>query len=293
MDDRDIVAAMKASALATMAGLAAAYDKYATSLYSYCCWLVGDTEAAAAVVLETFRLALTDLRGIRNPDLLRSHLYAVARDECRQRQQADSPADQDRPLADHGRADLRGVINTTLAELDRGEREVVELVFRHGLSQAGLGLVLGIPQRRAATQAAKITGYLQERLAAPILAYTGAQTCPELGELLPDWDGRLTLWVTGLVQNHIAQCPTCKSLRYQAFQPAIVFALESSTNLPPSLRGQVIALCLDSMGAEAGGGRAETAPPSARQARLGTMLAFAAIAIWVIAAVSITLLTVA
>jgi DNA-directed RNA polymerase specialized sigma24 family protein len=286
MDDREIVSAMRASALATLAGLAAAYDKYAAPLYGYCCWVLGEPDAAAEVVRDTFLLAMTDLRGIRDPDQLRPHLYAVARDECRQRSGSSQ-----RPPVPRRRPGLRGLIGDTLATLDDGEREVVELIFRHGLSHADLALVLGVPRRRASALGTQLQSHLEDSLAVAIVAYTGAQACAELNELLPGWDGRLTLWTTGMIENHIEECLTCKSLRYQAFQPAIVYALEPPAELPANLRGQVIGRLVDSPGPE-GIARGDASAPPRSQAGRGALLALAAVTLWLAAAVSVTLLTI-
>jgi DNA-directed RNA polymerase specialized sigma24 family protein len=288
MDDRDIVAAMRASALTTLAGLAGAYDKYAALLYSYCCWLLGDSAVAAEVVRDTLLLAMTDLRGIRDPELVRAHLYAVARDECHQRL---SSAASRRLLADGRRAGLRGLIIGTVARLDDREREVVELVFIHGLSPAGLALVLGVPQRTASTLAAKVQSYLERNLAVPIVAYAGTQACPKLNELLPEWGGHLDLWQRAEVESHIEECLTCMNLRYQAFHPAIVYALESPAHLPADLRGEVIRLGMDDAGLERTANR-EMSAAAADRGRLGTLLAVAAVAVWVVAAVSVAMLTI-
>jgi DNA-directed RNA polymerase specialized sigma24 family protein len=288
MDDREIVSAMRAGALATLAGLAGAYDRYAAPLYSYCCWLLGDPDAAAEVVRDTFLLATSDLRVIRDSELVGAQLYAVARGECLQRR-ASVPTP--RPAPDTLHAGLRGLITDTLAKLEDGEREAVELLFRHGLSHADLAFVLGVPRRRASALATHVRDYLQDSLAVPIVAYTGVRSCPELSELLPGWDGHLTQWMTQLVEQHIGACLTCESLRYQAFHPAIVYALESPTHLPPELRGQIIGLSVDSVEPEQAA-RGGPPTPAGGHARLGALLAVAVIVIWVAVAISVTLLTI-
>jgi DNA-directed RNA polymerase specialized sigma24 family protein len=290
MDDHDIVSAMRAGSLATLAALAGAYDRYAASLYSYCCWILGKPDIAAEAVRETFVLAMTDLRDIRDPELLSAQLYAVARVECHQRLQADTDP-RSRSAVSTPQAGLRGLIVETLAKLDDQQREVVELTFRHGLSHADLALVLGIPQRRASALATQIQSHLIATLAVPVVAYTGEKTCPQLNKLLSGWDGHLTLWTEGVVENHIEECLTCESLRYQAFHPAIVYALDSPSDLPADLRGQVIALCVDSAPAEHAG-RGEGSAPAGSHAKIGTVLALAVIVIWVAVAVSVTLLTI-
>jgi DNA-directed RNA polymerase specialized sigma24 family protein len=292
MDDSEIMSAMRVGALAALAGLAGAYDKYATPLYSYCYWLLGEPAVAAEALRDTFLFSMTDLRGVGSPERLRPQLYAVARDECRQRQQprtAVAPTRQ--PPANQRSTGLRGLIADELASLDDREREVVELVFRHGLSHADLAFVLSMPRRQVSALVTRIQARLVDTLAAPIVAYTGTQACPKLNDLLSGWDGRLTLWTKGDVEDHISECLVCESLRYQAFHPAIVYALESSAEPPPEdLRAQVIALCVDNARPERTA-RGEMPAPSGGYPRIGAMIAFAAIALWGVAAVCVTLLT--
>ena len=96
MDDREIVAAIVA---ADLAGLAAAYDEHAQSLYGYCRWMLSEPEDAADAVEETFVIAAARLGGLRDPRKLRPWLYAVARNECHGRLRASEvglgePADR-------------------------------------------------------------------------------------------------------------------------------------------------------------------------------------------------------
>src|SRR5579864_8014701 len=85
MRDSEIVAAVVAR---DPAGLAAAYDRYASALYAYCRSLLGEPADAADAVQDTFVIAAAKLGGLRNPARLRSWLYAVARNECHGRLRA-------------------------------------------------------------------------------------------------------------------------------------------------------------------------------------------------------------
>ncbi len=67
------------------AGLAAAYDRYAASLYGYCHSLLAEPAGSAAAVQDTFIVAADGLGGLRDPARLRPWLYAVARNECHRR----------------------------------------------------------------------------------------------------------------------------------------------------------------------------------------------------------------
>src|SRR5258708_28624530 len=87
--DREIVAAILAG---DPAGLAAAYDHYASALYTYCRSLLTEPADAADAVQDTFVVAASKLAGLREPDRLRPWLYAVARNECHRRRRARPPA---------------------------------------------------------------------------------------------------------------------------------------------------------------------------------------------------------
>src|SRR5450759_5728328 len=67
------------------AGLGAAYDQYARGLYAYCRSLLGEPADAADAVQDTFIIAAAKVSGLRDPERLRSWLYAVARNECHRR----------------------------------------------------------------------------------------------------------------------------------------------------------------------------------------------------------------
>ena len=85
MEDPEVVAAIVAG---DPAGLAAAYDRYAMPLYSYCRSLLREPADAADAVQDTFLVATAKLRDLRDRARLRSWLYAVARNECLRRLRA-------------------------------------------------------------------------------------------------------------------------------------------------------------------------------------------------------------
>src|SRR5258708_28851260 len=94
--DREIVAAILAG---DPAGLAAAYDHYASALYTYCRSLLTEPADAADAVQDTFVVAASKLAGLREPDPLRPGPYAVARNQCHRRMRGRAPA---APLAEAG-----------------------------------------------------------------------------------------------------------------------------------------------------------------------------------------------
>jgi DNA-directed RNA polymerase specialized sigma24 family protein len=122
MLDREIVAAVVAG---DADGLAAAYDRYAAPLHGFCCSLLAEPAEAADAVQVTFIIASARLDRPHDPDLLRSWLFAVARNECHRRLRS-RPGDAGRGEAggdtlDFGigleRAELGDVVRAAMAAL--------------------------------------------------------------------------------------------------------------------------------------------------------------------------------
>jgi len=82
MLDSEVVAAIVAG---DPNGLAEAYDRYASPLYTYCRSLLREPADAADAVQDTFVIAASKLAGLRDQSRLRPWLYAVARNECHRR----------------------------------------------------------------------------------------------------------------------------------------------------------------------------------------------------------------
>ena len=86
MDDREVVAAIAAE---DPAGIAAAYDRYAAALYSYCYWMLRRPADAAEALRDTFVIVATAPGDLPEARELRSWLYSVARKECLHRSRAE------------------------------------------------------------------------------------------------------------------------------------------------------------------------------------------------------------
>jgi RNA polymerase sigma factor (sigma-70 family) len=251
MKDREIVAAIVAG---DPAGLAGAYDRYAESLYGYCGWMLSESDRAADTVRDTFVIAAADLGGLRDPGRLRPWLYAVARNQCHRRLRAgeagpDEAAVLAAPLADAGenteRAELRGLVRAAMDGLDPGEREVIELGFRHDLSGADLAAVLGVSRNRAHAVASRARGRLERELGVLLVARSGRWGCPALDLMLYEWDGQLTAPVRKQVARHAGRCDACAYRRRSALRPAVLDGMTPLAALPPGLRKTVLSLCAD------------------------------------------------
>src|SRR5215472_5989273 len=249
MKDREIVAAIVAG---DPAGLAGAYDNYAESLYGYCGWMLNGPDHAAATVQDMFVIAAANLGDLRDPGRLRPWLYAVARGECHRRLRAgeaglDEAAGPAGPPAGENteRAELRRLVRAAMDGLNPGEREVIELAFRHDLSGADLAAVLGVPRNQAQALASRARGRLEREPGVLLVARTGRWGCPTLDLMLYDWDGQLTAPVRKQVARHTGQCAASAYRRRSALRPAVLDGMAPLAALPRGLRERVLALCGD------------------------------------------------
>ncbi|WP_460849889.1 RNA polymerase sigma factor, partial [Phytohabitans suffuscus] len=190
MDDRSLVAAMVAG---DPRGLDGAYRRYAPRLYAYCRSILHDADRAADAVQDTFVIAGRRAGQLREPERLLPWLYAVARHECLRQirdRRREAPAELDDASADTAdlgaglrAAEARELVHAAAAGLGDGDREVIELALRHGLSAADVGAVLGVPANHAHARLSRARAQLERALGVLLVARAGA--CPALQDLLP------------------------------------------------------------------------------------------------------------
>jgi RNA polymerase sigma factor (sigma-70 family) len=257
MRDREVVAAIVAG---DPAGLAEAYDRYATPLYSFCRTMLREPADAADAVQDTFVIAAPRMAGLRDPERLRPWLYAVARNECYRRLRAGSQhaSIEEAPdvtdeaadvAADVERADLRALVRDALGGVGPTEREVLELQLRQGLSGGEVADVLGISRNHAHALLSRARDQLETSLGALVVARTGRQDCPELDAMLRHWDGALTVLMRKRLNRHVERCDVCSGRRRQAVSPAMLLGIAPiavlpllAGGLPAGFRDQVLRL---------------------------------------------------
>ena len=207
-----------------------------------------------------------------------------------------------------GQAELRALIRSILADLKPREREVIELSFRHDLYDNDLAIALGVSWSRAHALASRARGRLEKSFGALRTALAGREACPVVGELLADWDGQLTEQTRDLVAWHIEQCQTCANHGRGALRPTALSGLLPLAPLPPELREQVLSCC-SATDEDAVAYRRRVVRRAEStwlaifsqairrvswdsiRANPGAAIATTAVAVWVVAAVSVTLLT--
>jgi RNA polymerase sigma factor (sigma-70 family) len=240
MRDSEVVAAIVAG---DPAGLAAAYDKYASPLYTYCRTLLREPADAADAVQDTFVIAASRVSALRDSERLRPWLYAVARNECHRRlrrgseqaplEEAPDVTDEsaDVPL-DAERAELRALIGAALGGLGPAEREVLELQLRQGLDGGEVAAVLGVSRNHAHALLSRARDQLHTALGVLLVARTGRQDCPVLADMLRDWDGHLTVLTRKRINRHTERCPVCADRRRRELAPATLLGVAPLLTLP-------------------------------------------------------------
>jgi RNA polymerase sigma factor (sigma-70 family) len=164
---------------------------------------------------------------------------------------------------DAERAELRRVIHVTLAKLTPDEREAVQLSLWHDLDDTDLAAVLDVSRPRAYALASNGRRQLEKALGALRIARSGRDSCPELGALLADWDGRLTVPTLNLATLHIDQCEGCTRRRRGRLRPEVLGRLLPLPALPPELREKVLGPAIARAGTADRRPLGPTAPPSA------------------------------
>jgi RNA polymerase sigma factor (sigma-70 family) len=313
MDDREVVAAIAAG---NPAGITEAYDRYAAALYAYCQWMLDQPADAAEALQATFVVAAATIGDLSEDSQLRPWLYALARREGQRRLRTTVPVHHGQAGTD-GLCDVRGeftpaellsIIRGILAELPPREREVIELSLRHELHDADLAETLGISWSRAHALTERARGRLEKALGALLVARTGREACPVLGALLADWNGYLTDEARDLIAGHVERCQRCAARRLGELRPAALSGLQPLASLPSGLREQVLRLSSAATpDAVAYRRRATRRAESAWLSRIlqaitqvrwarvranpGAAVTAVVVVVWVVAAVSVTLLT--
>ena len=256
MRDSEMVAAIVAG---DPEGLAEAYDRYASPLYTYCRSLLRESADAADAVQDTFVIAASRLAGLRDQNRLRPWLYAVARNECHRRLRArtvqvTTPLDEMPDVTDSAadvsgeaeRDELRTLLRSAVRGLNSGEHDLIELQLRQGLDVAEIAAVLGVSRNHAHALLSRARDQLEISLGALLVARSGRKDCAALNTMLADWDGQLNVLMRKRINRHIESCPACAERKKRELTPALLLGLAPLAALPaampPGLREQVLRL---------------------------------------------------
>jgi RNA polymerase sigma factor (sigma-70 family) len=216
--DSDLVASIVSG---DPAGLTQAFDRHATPLFAYCGAELREPEDAAAVVRDTFRDAASQLAGLRDPERLRSWLYAVARIRC-QRLINSGEARSAVGMPPEEPAQLHALLRTALGGLSQGERDVALLRLWQGLDTDETAVILGMTRRRVHYLLTRARTQLGPSLGALLVGRAGRKGCVTLDALLTGWDGQFTEAVRQRLSRHIRHCTACVNRQQSELESALL-----------------------------------------------------------------------
>ncbi|MGH3742696.1 MAG: RNA polymerase sigma factor, partial [Micromonosporaceae bacterium] len=135
------------------------YDTYAAGLYEYCHALLRDEMTAAYALHDALIAGVEHVGRLREPERLRSWLYALVRSECmrlrddpeRPTEQNEAPEIEDTLLSETERTqreETRALVHSALSGLTGRQREALDLTVRHDLTTEELAGVLAIAPRQ-------------------------------------------------------------------------------------------------------------------------------------------------
>lgn len=228
--DATIVAGLRAHDRSALADL---YDRDADRLLGFCTGMLRDSHEAADALHDTILVAAERIEQLRDPERLRPWLYAIARTQClarmRKRERtsvSEAPTELTggRPMvADASGPDdtARGaesgeageLVWAAAAGLDDGDRVLLELNLRQGLVGAELAAAAGVKPGQVSMVTGRMRERLERSLGALLVARHGRSDCADLGAILKDWDGKLTVLVRKRVARHVDRCEVCADRR--------------------------------------------------------------------------------
>jgi RNA polymerase sigma factor (sigma-70 family) len=231
VSDADLV---HASIAGDRDAFASIYDRYADRLHDFCVGMLRDRDAASDCVQNVFVKAAQTMSRLREPDRLRSWLYAIARNEAiktinaRRREQPTevvpempSTAPDLVTLAAH--SELAELIAAAAGGLTDRDRTVLDLAYRHGLDNLELADALDVSHDSAKKMVQRLRGTIEDSLGAVLVsrrARVRAHDCPELASVLQGWDGQFTVLMRKRIVRHIDSCAVCDAERKRLVNPA-------------------------------------------------------------------------
>lgn len=246
MDEHALVAAARTD---PRRGFGAIYQRYGDRIHDYCLAVLRHREDAADATQDTFLIAYQRLGQLRDPGRLTPWLYAIARSRCldrirdrgRQRPTGDlEPLSPAEPPATGGveSAELRRLVWEAAAGLAPGDRTVLDLHLRQGLSGGELADALGVPAEKANLMLHRMRQRMGRTIGALLVARTGGRDCPDLAAITT---GRLTPLVRKRLARHVDRCATCRGRR-DRLAPQLLYASVPLAPAPVAIGDRLIEL---------------------------------------------------
>ena len=224
----------RAAAAGSQKAFATIYDRYADRLHDFCVGMLRDRHAAADCVQDVFVTAASRLPQLREPERLRSWLYAIARNEAlaviraRRRElpseELPETTNREPDLATlAARSELADLISDACGGLAERDQVVLELSYRQGLNGPELAEALGVTHGNANVLVERLRDTIARSLGALLVCRqvrANPDKCRELAALISHWDGQFTVLMRKRAARHIDGCPLCEEQRARMVTPA-------------------------------------------------------------------------
>ncbi|HEX7131735.1 MAG TPA: sigma-70 family RNA polymerase sigma factor [Iamia sp.] len=244
------------------AAVADLYDRYADRLLGFCTGMLRDPHEAADALHDTILVAAERIGQLRDPERLRPWLYAIARTQClsRLRRRERTALSEDPTELAGGRAmtadtgpegdgarvaeggEAAELVWAAAEGLDEGDRVLLELHLRQGLTGGELAAAAGVKPGQISMVTGRMRERLERALGALLVARHGRRDCDELDGILRDWDGRLTVLMRKRVARHLDRCAVCDDRRSGLVAPLGSLAIGAPVVLATTdLRAAIVA----------------------------------------------------
>ncbi|WP_265737775.1 BACON domain-containing protein [Actinacidiphila oryziradicis] len=247
------------------------YEPYLDGLFTYCLSILCEHDAAAAALGDALALAERQRPRLRDAELRRAWLYALARWACVRRLEEGRPQD-DRPeqgsrqqplrASAERRGELASLAWPEAAGTTPAQREALELAVRHQLRPHEVGAVLGMETEAARALLARAACEVERTRAA--LAVVELGRCTAVARLAAG-DPHLPLGpeLRKQIVRHVDECPQCRITAERAVATApwpglATTAATAVLAVVPAPRPAVYAALLHTMPPGAGRTRAAT-----------------------------------
>jgi DNA-directed RNA polymerase specialized sigma24 family protein len=249
MNSPDVAAALYAGAPDAAGQL---YDAHAEAMYQYSWLTLRNRPHAQAAVIEALVQAGARVAELSDPGTLRAWLFTLVRAEGH-RHPLPSLGDTDEAIARPEQPDaaLRIMAWNSVMSLDLVERQALDLNTRHGMTAPEISLILGVPLAGITELLACAKVTLERALGAQILVSRDTQECPGRTEAIHGWTGTVTPAFRDRLLDHAASCPVCQPRLPCNVSSSRIFGLLPAPTLDREVRGQVIALVVDRVQAQA------------------------------------------
>jgi DNA-directed RNA polymerase specialized sigma24 family protein len=194
------------------------YEPYLDGLFTYCLSVLCEHDAAAGALGDVLALAERQRGRLRNPELRRPWLYALARWVCLRRladRRSGAGVPQTAPeVAARRRREIASLAWPEAAGTTPQQREALELAVRHQLQPHEVAHVLGIEPDAARALLSRAACEVERTRAA--LAVVELGKCPAVARLAGDSQVMLGAALRRELVRHVDECPRCRTTSERA-----------------------------------------------------------------------------